>query len=113
MATFKAKIKGGVTNPPIFNSGQAVHVDIKFYMRRPNSHFKGDDQTKPLKKGLSVTHTVQPDVDDLVKFVLDGLNELVHQDDKAVVKLTVLKLHDSEGGCDGRTVVKFVKFNKE
>ena len=88
-----------------------VCVDIKFYMRRPNEHFKGKDRSKPLKTGLPIAHTIAPDIDNLAKFVLDGMNKLVCQDDKQVVKLTALKLYDSEGGCDGCTVVEVSKFD--
>ena len=49
----------------------------------------------------------------MVKFALDGMNELVCQDDKQVVKLVACKLFDSEGDCNGRTVVKVTKFNEE
>jgi len=38
-AAFKAMIKGGIS-APIFKEGQPVAVEIKFYMRRPNTHFK-------------------------------------------------------------------------
>ena len=45
-------------------------------------------------------------------FVLDGMNGLVCEDDKQVVKLVVYKLFDSEGGCDGRTEVEVTKFDE-
>ena len=49
----------------------------------------------------------------MVKFALDGMNELVYQDDKQVAKLVACKLFDSEGDCNGRTVVKVTKSNEE
>ena len=54
-----------------------------------------------------------PDIDNLAKFVLDGVNNLVYQDDKQVVKLVVHKLFDSECSCDGRTVVEVTKFDEK
>lgn len=111
MAVLKTKVKDGIPNPPIFTS--AVCVDIKVFMRRPNTHFKCDDRSKSLKTGLPILHTIAPDIDNLVKFVLDALNKLVYQDDKQCVKLTAIKLYDSEGGCDGRTVVKVTEFGRE
>lgn len=38
------------------------------------------------------------------------MNGLVYEDDKQIVKLIVCKLFDSEGGCNGRTVVEVTKF---
>jgi Holliday junction resolvase RusA-like endonuclease len=68
----------------------------------------------PLKAGLRRAFTSKPDVDNLVKFVLDGMNKLVNklvcEDDSQVVKLTACKLFDSEGACDGRTVIQVSKF---
>ena len=62
---------------------------------------------------MPLAHVVVPDLDNMVKFVLDGMNELVCQDDKQVVNLVACKLFDSEGDCNGRTVVKVTKFNEE
>ena len=87
MATLKAKIKGGINNIPIFGSNQPVVVNIKFFMRRPNTHFKGKDKQNALRAGMPLAHVVVPDLDNMVKFVLDGMNELVYQDDKQVAKL--------------------------
>ena len=82
-------------------------------MRRPNTHFKGKDRQNALRAGMPLAHVVVPDLDTMVEFVLDGINELVYQDHKQVVKLVARKLFDSEGDCSGRTVVKVTKFNEE
>ena len=37
---------------------------------------------------------------------------MVCDDDKQIVKLIVYKLFDSEGSCDGRTVVELTKFDE-
>ena len=87
MATLKAKIKGGINSVPLFGSNQPVVVNIKFFMRRPNTHFKGKDRLNVLRAGLPLAHFAVPDLDNMVKFVLDGMNGLVYQDDKQVVKL--------------------------
>ena len=81
MATLKAKIKGGINNILIFGSNQPVVVNIKFFMRRPNTHFKGKDRRNALRAGMPLAHVVVPDLDNMVKFVLDGMNDLVYQDD--------------------------------
>ena len=87
-------------------------VEIKFYMRRPNAHFKSKkDRLKALKAILlPFAHVHSPDIDDFAKFVLDGMNGLVYHDDKQVAKLVVHKLFDSEHGCNGRTEIEVTKF---
>ena len=87
MAALKAKIKGGINNVPIFGSNQPVVVNIKFFMRRPNTHFKGKDRQNALRAGMPLAHVAVPDLDNVAKFALDGMSELVCQDDKQVVKL--------------------------
>ena len=52
---------------------------------------------------MPLAHVAVPDLDNVAKFALDGMNELVYQDDKQVAKLVACKLFDSEGGCNGRT----------
>ena len=64
-----------------------------------------------LKANLPFAHTAKPDVANLIKFVLDAMNKIVYEDDKQVVKLTACKLCDSEGKCEGRTVVEVMKFH--
>ena len=113
MAALKAKIKVGINSVPIFGSNQPVVVNIKFFMRRPNTHFKGKDRQKALRPGMPLAHVAVPDLKNVVKFVLDGMNELVYQDDKQVAKLVACKLFDSEDDCNGRTVVKVTKFTEE
>ena len=47
----------------------------------------------------------------MANFALDGLNCLVYQDDCQVVKLLMHKLLDTEGDCEGRTVVEVTEFD--
>ena len=109
MACFKAEI-GDRVDGLVFNADQPVAVDMKFFMRRPNDHFKSKNRSNSLKMNLPFAHTAKPDVDDLIKFMLDALNKIVYEDEKQVVKLTACKLSASEGKCEGRTVVEVTKF---
>ena len=52
MTAFRARIKGGIHGPPIFGSNQPVVVNMKFFMRRPNMHFKCNDRLNLLKTSL-------------------------------------------------------------
>ena len=48
---------------------------------------------------------VYPDIDNLCKFVMDALNGIVYNDDRQVVVLHAIKLRDSDGTCNGKTIV--------
>jgi len=108
---FKAIVKSGASDTPTFEEGQLVAVKIKFHMRRPDAHFKCNDRLKALKAIPPFAHVASPDIDNLAKFVLDGMNKLVHHDDRQVAKLVLCKLFDSEHGCNGQTVIEVTKFD--
>ena len=96
----------------LFKSGIPVSLTVKCYMRRPNTDFKkGSRVAAMLKKvtGGSV-RPIRPDIDNLAKFVLDGLNGLAYHDDRQVVKLVIYKLMDNEGDCSGRTVIEVTEY---
>jgi Holliday junction resolvase RusA-like endonuclease len=98
---------------PVFDKGVAVTVVLRSYQKRPNSDFRGGNRyLGMLKAMLPCCRPIRPDIDNLAKFVLDGLNGLVYHDDCQVVKLVVLKLLDSEGFCEGRTVVEVSQFDE-
>ena len=62
---------------------------------------------------IKVPDTRKPDIDNLLKFVLDGLTGVVYRDDEQVVQLTVEKLMDTIPPHDGRTVVKCMPINPQ
>lgn len=90
-----------------------VDVDVTFFMRRPNTHFKGGDRSKPLKSGMPVAHTSSPDVDNLVKFIVDVLEGVAFTNDKQVARVTATKVYDSLESCGGRAFVKVSLFDSE
>ena len=51
------------------------------------------------------TAQTRSDVDNLTKFVLDSLNELLYEDDRQVLSLHVTKLLDNDGMCTGSTEI--------
>lgn len=71
----------------------SVGVHIRAYFGVPKSYSKSvkmamvDGTRKPLKK---------PDIDNIVKIVLDGLNGAAYDDDKQVVALSCIKAYSTE-----------------
>jgi Holliday junction resolvase RusA-like endonuclease len=92
--------------------GVPVSMTVLFYLKRPNYDFKNGQRGAGRLKGmLPWTRPQVPDIDNLAKFVLDGMNGLVYADDRQVVKLCIYKLLDNEGDCQGRTVVTVSAFD--
>ena len=112
---WKAAVKatlGATQTGVLFPVGVPVGVVIVCHMRRPNSDFKGGIRgCGRLKSNLPLVWAICPDVDNLVKFILDALNGVIYKDDKQVVKLEVLKVLDNIGACEGRTLVRVARFH--
>ena len=72
----KAKIKTPLDTP--------VAINIEFFFEIPNSWSKK-------KKEAAGWHTSKPDIDNLIKGVLDGLNGVAYADDMQVVNIAARK----------------------
>jgi Holliday junction resolvase RusA-like endonuclease len=89
-----------------------VEINLKFYLPRPNNHFRANNRTQCIVK-LRYQHEwpSKPDIDNLVKYVLDASNAVLYVDDKQVVKLTAIKVYDdmpAVNECNGFTNI-FIK----
>lgn len=81
---------------------------LKFRLKRPQKHFIGTKQSKKgrrLRENAPIFVDKTPDIDNLTKFVLDSLNNLVYDDDRQIISLHTIKSYDNEGECMGSTEV--------
>lgn len=78
---WRADIRAGINDLGVEPSGSAFHVDVAFSFRRPNNHHTSKGF---LKTGAPRYHTQAPDVDKLLRAVLDALTGVVWHDDKQV-----------------------------
>lgn len=67
---------------PIKDKTIAIH--LKYFMKRPKSHYGTGKNAGKLKKSAPVNHFKKPDIDNLVKFTLDVLNGHVYHDDSLI-----------------------------
>jgi MFS family permease/Holliday junction resolvase RusA-like endonuclease len=92
---------------PIFSEDEHLVMSIIFRMKRPKNHFvsskPGPDRLK--KTAPPQTSTIRTDVDNLTKFVLDSMNEVLYVDDRQIMSIHVTKLLDNDGNCEGSTEV--------
>ena len=106
------QVPGLDSQGPAFGRGVAVEMEVKFHCKRPNSDFVGNVRgAGRLRSWLPRVRPIRPDIDNLAKFVLDGLNGLVYHDDRQVVRLVATKLLDCEGDCAGRTSIVVSRFD--
>jgi Holliday junction resolvase RusA-like endonuclease len=68
-----------------------VEIVIDCHFGVPKSTTKKD---RVLMLANEISPTKKPDIDNVCKMVLDGLNTLAYNDDSQVIKLTVIKKYD-------------------
>lgn len=88
-----AKKAMGSTSPLIGAVAAYLHIGIPI----PPSYSK--TRQKACIEGLE-RPTKKPDIDNIVKAVLDGMNGIVYLDDKQVVDLHLTKVYSSKEGID-------------
>lgn len=70
-----------------------VSVTIKAYFKVPKTTTKKD---KALIEEGKLSPTKKPDIDNVVKIVLDALNKMAFKDDNQITKLQVEKVYGEE-----------------
>lgn len=76
---------------------QPLEVNIVFYMPIPKSYSK--KQKAEILSGR-LKHTKKPDIDNLIKSVLDALNGLAYADDSQIIKVTAVKRYAETGSTE-------------
>jgi Holliday junction resolvase RusA-like endonuclease len=77
-----------------------IHIDLSFHMIAPKS-MKNHKKFPP--------HGVAPDVDNLVKFILDAIKDVLIKDDRQVASISARKLYDKEP----RTIITITEIDRE
>ena len=73
-----------------FEKGQPICVNLVFGMPIPASSPKS--RKRAMAEGI-IRHTKKPDIDNMIKSVLDALNGVAWVDDSQIVRLTAMKLY--------------------
>ena len=62
-----------------------LHLIVQFYFKLP--------KTKSLRNKKGLYHTSTPDLDNLIKYILDVMNTLIYKDDAQIFKISAQKLY--------------------
>ena len=90
---YEKTIKRAYLNKYTYLSKKSLRIKICAYLEVAKSHSKVKKQ-KMLANELQCTK--KPDVDNIVKVVLDALNKVAYQDDTQVVELVAIKRWSNE-----------------
>ena len=70
-----------------------VAVRLVFYVKRPKNHHGTGRNNGTLKPSAPKKPTTKPDLDKLIRAVLDAMTGIIYDDDSMVVKLSAEKLY--------------------
>ncbi len=90
---YERTIKTAYLNKYTYLSKKSLRIKICAYLEVAKSHSKVK-KTKMLNNLLQCTK--KPDIDNIVKVVLDALNKVAYQDDTQVVELVAIKRWSNE-----------------
>lgn len=89
--TFKWQLKARMRNEVIIT--EPIKINIMFYMPIPKSTA---GKKRVLMLDGTVKHTKKPDLDNVLKFALDCMNNIVYDDDKQIYSATTAKYYAIE-----------------
>ena len=90
----------------------AINLNIKFYMKRPKSHYRTGKYAGLVKdQWQKIHHTKKPDIDNLIKFSLDALSGQngFFLDDNQIVIIYAEKIYSDKP----RTEIMIVEEDEE
>ena len=118
------RLKGGTYDPskkdkdefvkkiedwPEDKMSKPIHCVLHFYCKRPKSHYKTGKNAHLLKETSPKYNTNNKDLDNMVKFVLDALNEKLYVDDCQIIEIQCKKLYMEGEGETGYIYMKFAE----
>jgi len=79
---------------PRVPDGEPFALEVRVYVARPASHWKknGELTAAGLRAGLVVPRSKKPDLDNVVKLILDALNGFAWRDDAQLAELLVRRV---------------------
>ena len=106
-AVDKLIFTNGTVQKPLFDGDECLVMTIILSLKRPKKDFVGNKPGVGRLRENAPPRIAQTrtDVDNLVKFVFDSMNEILYEDDRQIMSVHVIKLLDNEDMCEGSTEV--------
>lgn len=95
-----------IENFPTEKMTKPISCVLQFYCKRPKTHYKTGKNSHILKDTAPKYNTNNKDLDNMVKFVLDALNDKLYTDDSLIFEITCSKLYSEN---DGYIYAKFME----
>jgi len=89
------KVLGGF---PEEKMTKPIKCTLDFYCKRPKNHYRSGKYSDLLKDNAPKYNTNNKDLDNMVKFVLDALNDKLYVDDCQIIEINCRKMYTEEDG---------------
>ena len=83
---------------PSEKMSKPIKCILNFYSTRPKNHYKSGKNSHLLKESAPIHNVCNKDLYNMVKFVLDALNDKLYNDDSQIIEITCSKSYSSEKG---------------
>lgn len=97
-----------IDNFPTEKMTKPIKCVLHFYCKRPKTHYKSGKNSDILKDTSPKYNINNKDLDNMVKFVLDALNDKLYTDDSLIFEINCSKMY-SENGNEGYIYAKFME----
>ena len=81
---------------PATPTSKAIELDLTFCYKRPRNHYRSKNKQLILKSDMPFYKKSRADIDNLIKFVADSLNEIFYVDDAQIVSVRAIKIWGEE-----------------
>ena len=104
---YEARVRDAARNSGAvaFMTSGPVSVTLSFFFTRPKNHYRSGKNEHMRKPSAPIFHTGKPDLDKLVRAVLDGMTGVVFVDDSQVSSITAGKAWNALRNEEPRAVV--------
>jgi Holliday junction resolvase RusA-like endonuclease len=87
-----------IENFPTEKMTKPIRCTLHFYCKRPKNHYKTGKNLHVLKDSSPKYNINNKDLDNMVKFVLDALNDKLYTDDSLIIEINCSKLYAENEG---------------
>jgi Holliday junction resolvase RusA-like endonuclease len=87
-----------IENFPSEKMTKPIKCVLNFFCKRPKNHYKTGKFANILKDTSPKYNTNNKDLDNMVKFVLDALNDKLYTDDSLIFEISCSKLYSDADG---------------
>ena len=87
-----------IENFPTVKMTKPIKCILHFYCKRPKNHYRTGKSSHILKDTAPKYNTNNKDLDNMVKFVLDALNDKLYTDDSLIFEINCSKTYSENEG---------------